>query len=50
LVTLTGLDVPLTKIEYRPGVVDELVVIVSVEVAVAPELNVTGVGSRVTVG
>ena len=50
LVTLLGLAVPLTRIEYRPGVVDELVVIVSVDVAVAPELNVTGVGSKATVG
>jgi hypothetical protein len=53
LVTLPGLVVPLTSIEYPPAVVDgvvELVVIVSVEVAVSPEIKVTESGIRETVG
>ena len=42
--------VPAAPIEYEPGVVDRLVVIVSVEVAVLPEFNVGDEGFSATVG
>jgi hypothetical protein len=50
LLTLPGVVVPATPIEYGPGVVDEVVVIVSVEVAVLPEFNAGDAGSSATIG
>jgi hypothetical protein len=50
LLTLPGVVVPATPIEYGPGVVDEVVVIVSVDVAIDPEFKVGDAGLSVTIG